>query len=31
VGKEIGDVVEINIPSGVKTYEIINIEWGKIL
>ena len=27
IGKEIGDVVEVNTPGGVKAYEILNIEW----
>jgi transcription elongation factor GreA len=31
VGKEVGEIVEIKIPSGSKTYEITKIEWGKIL
>lgn len=29
LGKEVGDSVEIKIPSGVKNYEILKIEWGK--
>jgi transcription elongation factor GreA len=28
IGKEIGDVVEVNTPGGVKAYEILNIEWA---
>ena len=27
IGKEIGDVVEVNTPGGVKAYEITKIEW----
>ena len=27
IGKETGDVVEVNTPGGVKAYEILNIEW----
>jgi transcription elongation factor GreA len=27
IGKEVGDVVEVNTPGGVKAYEILNIEW----
>ena len=27
IGKEVGDVVEINTPGGVKAYEILKIEW----
>jgi transcription elongation factor GreA len=27
IGKEVGDVVEINTPGGVKSYEILNLEW----
>ena len=27
IGKEIGDVVEVNTPGGVKAYEILKIEW----
>jgi len=27
IGKEPGDVVEVNTPSGVKAYEIVNVEW----
>ena len=27
LGKKIGDTVEIKIPAGIKTYEIINLEW----
>ena len=25
--KEVGDVVEVNAPGGVKTYEILKVEW----
>lgn len=28
IGKEIGDVVEVNTPGGVKAYEILNVEWA---
>ncbi|MCF0229855.1 MAG: transcription elongation factor GreA [Parasporobacterium sp.] len=28
-GREIGDVIEINVPAGTFTYRIINIESGK--
>jgi transcription elongation factor GreA len=27
IGKEVGDVVEVNTPGGVKTYEILKVEW----
>jgi transcription elongation factor GreA len=27
IGKEVGDVVEVNTPGGVKAYEIRKIEW----
>jgi transcription elongation factor GreA len=27
IGKEVGDVVEINTPVGVKAYEILKLEW----
>ena len=27
MGKEMGDVVEVATPSGVKAYEILKIEW----
>ena len=27
IGKESGDVVEVNTPGGVKGYEILKIEW----
>jgi transcription elongation factor GreA len=27
IGKETGDVVEVNTPSGVKAYEIVKVEW----
>ena len=27
IGKETGDVVEVNTPGGVKAYEITNVEW----
>jgi transcription elongation factor GreA len=28
IGKESGDVVEVNTPGGVKAYEITKVEWG---
>jgi transcription elongation factor GreA len=31
IGKKVGDVVEIKIPSGTKVYEITKIEWGRLL
>lgn len=27
IGKETGDVVEVNTPTGVKAYEILKVEW----
>ena len=27
INKEVGDVVEVNAPGGVKTYEILKVEW----
>ena len=27
IGKESGDVVEVNTPGGVKAYEILKVEW----
>ena len=27
IGKETGDVVEVNTPTGVKPYEILKVEW----
>ena len=27
IGKETGDVVEVNTPGGVKAYEITKVEW----
>ena len=27
IGKETGDVVEVNTPGGVKAYEILKVEW----
>jgi transcription elongation factor GreA len=27
IGKEMGDVVEVNTPGGVKAYEIAKVEW----
>ena len=28
IGKEMGDVVEVNTPGGVKAYEITKVEWA---
>ena len=28
IGKEKGDVVEVNTPGGVKAYEILKVEWA---
>jgi len=28
IGKEVGDVVEVITPGGVKAYEIVKVEWG---
>ena len=28
IGKEVGDVVEVQTPGGVKAYEIAKVEWG---
>ena len=28
IGKEVGDVVEVNTPGGVKSYEIRKLEWA---
>ena len=27
IGKEPGDVIEVNTPGGVKAYEIVKVEW----
>jgi len=27
INKETGDVVEVNAPGGIKTYEILKVEW----
>jgi len=27
INKEVGDVVEVNAPGGVKSFEILNVEW----
>ena len=27
ISKEVGDVVEVNTPGGVKAYEIVKVEW----
>lgn len=27
INKEIGDVIEVNAPGGLKSYEILNVEW----
>jgi len=31
IGKETGDVVEVNTPGGVKAYEILKVEWAQPL
>ncbi|MDR2760835.1 MAG: transcription elongation factor GreA [Rickettsiales bacterium] len=31
VGKEKDEIVEIKTPGGIKTYRIVDIEWGKLL
>ena len=28
IGKESGEIVEVNTPGGVKAYEITKVEWG---
>ena len=28
IGKEVGDVVEVNTPNGVRSYEILKLEWA---
>ena len=28
IGKEVGDVVEVNTPGGAKAYEILKLEWA---
>ncbi|MBB1250487.1 MULTISPECIES: transcription elongation factor GreA [unclassified Rhizobium] len=28
IGKEVGDMIEVNAPGGAKGYEIIGIAWG---
>ena len=28
IGKEVGEVVEVNTPGGVKSYEILKVEWA---
>ncbi|WP_300545568.1 transcription elongation factor GreA [Maricaulis sp.] len=28
INKEVGDVVEVNAPGGLKSYEIMSVEWG---
>ena len=28
VGKKVGDFIEINVPSGTKNFEILNLTWG---
>jgi len=28
IGKEVGDVVEVNTPNGVRAYEILKLEWA---
>lgn len=27
IGKEVGDVVEVNTPGGVRSYEVVKVEW----
>ena len=27
MGKEVGDVVEVNTPGGVKSYELLKVDW----
>ncbi|MCG9915872.1 MAG: transcription elongation factor GreA [Phenylobacterium sp.] len=27
IGKEIGDVVEVNAPGGVRSYEVLRVDW----
>ena len=27
IGKQVGDVVEVNTPGGVKAYEILKVDW----
>jgi transcription elongation factor GreA len=27
INKEVGDVVEVNAPGGIKSYEIMSVEW----
>ncbi len=27
IGKEIGDVVEVNTPGGVRSYEVLKVDW----
>ena len=27
IGKQVGDVVEVNTPNGVRAYEILKLEW----
>ncbi len=31
ISKEVGDVVEVNTPGGVKAYEILKVEWKEDL
>ena len=28
IGKDVGDVFEVNTPGGVKAYEIVKVEWN---
>jgi transcription elongation factor GreA len=28
INKEVGDVVEVNAPGGLKSYEIMSVSWG---
>jgi transcription elongation factor GreA len=27
INKEVGDVIEVNAPGGLKSYEILKVEW----
>jgi len=27
MNKEVGDVIEVNAPGGLKSYEILKVEW----
>ena len=28
INKEVGDVIEVNAPGGLKSYEILKVNWG---